>query len=519
MSIYAEGDDSDENITVYARQISDYCDMIWERLRMDYVSKEGLKQAVITGDYIQYFYWDPNIKTGQEVKGDIATQLIDNVNYYPGNPNTPDVQKQPYIILIFRDHIDNVRAEAKINGVSDEQLELIKADSDNEYTSGDRGKIELDDSKINVLLKMYKKDGHVWCEKSTRSVVIQPEKDAQLTRYPLALMNWETRKNCCHGEAEVTYLIPNQVYINKIMALSQLSQINFAWPKVVYDRSRIKQWSNKLAGAFPVNGDPTTAAHYLTPPAISYDAWRGLDVTMDKTMRMMGANEVTLGSLKNPDNTSAFIAARDAAMVPLQSHQERFYAFIEDVGMIWMDFIRNFYRAGRKIPVEQDGKRAYVQIPENVLDSYEWKLKIEPGPSTTWGETQALQTMDNLLMKGGIALSEYLERIPNGRIPKLQELIKSVKAREGQAQQQQQPQQGQPQQAQGQTPAQQPDPRVVEVLQRLAEGIKTGQVQQDAAKAIAQMAQQGATFEQVMEGIKEAIGRGLISQSFLQNAA
>lgn len=502
MSFYPEGGNVDGQVQTYARQISEYFNILWERLRMDYLTKEGLKQAAITGDYIQYFYWDDTVRTGQEFKGDIATQLVDNVNYYPGNPNSPDVQSQPYIILIFREHIDKVRAEAEKNGVSKEEQELINPDAETEYTSGDRGKIELDDNdKVNVLLKMWKKNGKVWFEKSTRSVVFQPEKESKLTRYPIALMNWETRKNSCHGEAEVTYLIPNQVFVNKILALSQLSQMQFSWPKVLYDRGRVTKWSNKVAGVIPVNGDPTNAAHYLTPPAMSYDAWRGMEATIEQTLRMMGASSIVLGDLKTPDNTSAFIAARDAAMVPLQLNQERFYAYLEDVGLIGMDFFRNFYKGGRSIPIMQNGRRVYVTIPDEALDSYEWRLKIEPGPSTTWGETQTLQTLDNLLLAKEITMPQYLERIPNGRIPMKEELINEYK-----------------QQTSGQTAQPQTDPRVADLMQRVSEGLKAGMVPQEVAQKIAQAAQQGAQFEELMEFIKQAVQQGQISPQFLQAA-
>ncbi len=168
--------------------------------------------------------------------------------------------------------------------------------------------------KCNVLLKMYKKDGRVWCEKCVKNAVVQPPKDTRLKRYPVALMNWDTRKNACHGVAEVTGLIPNQVFVNKILALSQLNQMQLSFPKVVYDRTRIREWSNKVAGAIAVNGDIGGAAQYLSPPGAAHDAWQGLHATLETTMRMMGANDVTLGNLKNPDNTSAFIATRDAAL-------------------------------------------------------------------------------------------------------------------------------------------------------------------------------------------------------------
>ena len=422
LNFFAEGEDDGQDIGTYAEQISAYCDQLWERMKMDYLTKEGLKQAAITGDYIQYFYWDDELDTGQALTGDINTLLVDNVNYYPGNPNEPDVQKQPYIILVFRELLSRVKAEAKANGIK--KLDEIVADEDWDYTSGDRGKVELEDEgKCNVLLKMYKKKGRVYCEKSVKNMVIQKEKETKLKRYPVAMMNWETRKNSCHGMAEVTGLIPNQVFVNKILALSQLNQVQTSFPKVLYDKTRIKQWSNKVAGAIPVNGDIESAARYITPPNMSYDAWRGLDTTISQTMRMMGANDVTLGNISNPDNTSAFIATRDAAMVPLQSQQERFYSFIEDIGMIWLDFIQNFYKSGRKIPVVKDGKRTFVPIIDEEINRYTMRLKVDVGPSSMWSEIQAIQTLDNLLARGQISFKQYLERVPSGHIPKKEELL------------------------------------------------------------------------------------------------
>ena len=251
-----------------------------------------------------------------------------------------------------------------------------------------------------------------------RRAIVVPAKNTGLTRYPVALMNWDTRKNSCHGVAEVTGLIPNQVFVNKILALSQLAQMQMSFPKVVYDKTRIREWTNKVAGAIPVNGDITGAAQYLGLPNSGYDAWKGLSATLETTMRMMGANEVTLGNIKNPENTSAFIATRDAAMVPLQSQQERFYNFIEDVGLIWLDFIQQYYTAGRMIPIDADGQRVYVPIPEDALKPYTLRLKLDVGPSSTWSEVQTLQSLDNLLKAGKLTFRQYLERLPDGTSPK-----------------------------------------------------------------------------------------------------
>ncbi len=583
MQFFADGLSDGGDIGIYAKQVSAYCDMLWERLKMDYVTKEGLKQAAITGDYVQYFYWDPELCTGQAVTGDIATQLIDNVDYYPGNPNTPDVQSQPYIILAFREMVDKVREEAKRNGCGN--TDDIVPDEETEYTAGDRGKVELDGSgKCNVLLKMYKQDGSVWCEKAVRNAVVQPAKDTRLKRYPVALMNWETRKNCCHGVAEVTGLIPNQVYVNKVMALSQLSQMQMSFPKVVYDRTRIREWTNKVAGAIPVNGDIGGAAQYLSPPGVAYDAWRGLDVTLDKTMRMMGANDVTLGSIKNPDNTSAFIAARDAAMVPLKSHQERFYAFVEDIGLIWLDFIRNFYKGGRMIPLVKNGQRIFVPLPDDALDEYAMRMKVEVGPSTMWSEIQVLQTLDNLLKSGKITLKQYLERLPDGHIPLKQELLDETADNAAQTSGQKgtgsqipavfskepdapnTPLQGtggnaailmntgaaagkagnqasarvnanagiprpalptSPFKARGLSGVKEGVARgtnagsgqMAQILKLVQAGVQSGDVKQEAAQAIGKLAQSGAGVAEIVEAIKNAAAQGLVSQKFMAELA
>ncbi len=415
----------DEDMAVYANQITGACEVLWERLKMDYLTKEGLRSAATTGDYVQYFWWDETIQTGQAHTGDINTKLIDNVNYYPGDPNTPKVQGQPYIILAFREHIKTVKDMAEKSGVSPKKIdEEIIGEADNEYTAGDMGKIELDDNtKMTVLLKFYKKDGKVYYDFCTRTVELKKGIDTKLSRYPIALMNWEPRTNCCHGTSEVTSLIPNQVFINKMMALAQLSQSMMSFPKVLYDKSRIKTWSNKVSGAIPVNGDVQGAAMYLTPPAISYDVFQNFNTTIDRSMEMMGANPVTLGNIKNPDNTSAFIAVHTAASVPLQLYQERFHEFLEDAGLIWLDFIKNFYKAGRLIPVQTEEGTEYVPLPDDVLDKATLRLKLDIGESTMWSEIQTLQTMDNWLQAGLVPFELYLKHLPKGHIPQVEMLL------------------------------------------------------------------------------------------------
>jgi len=445
-----EGNEGDTGIIT--NQLSEYIQILWEQLKMDYLTKEGLKDACITGDYIQYFYWDDTKHTGQytekqktvedkpvfdemgepvmvkdvELMGEISTQLVDNVNYYPGNVNEPDPQKQPYIILVFREHIDDIKAELKRNKI---RLDL-SGDSETDYQSGDMAKYELDDeSKKNVLLKMWHKDGTIWCEKSVREGVVRKEWDTKLTRYPIAMMNWYLRKNSCHGVAEVTGLVPNQVFVNKTLAFAQLLQLTQGFPKVIYNKNYIKRWSNAVGKAIAVNGETRDVAQVLNSATNNFESTKLLESTMQTTMEMMGANDITLGNISNPDNTSAFIATRDAAVVPLAPIQDRFYCMIEDMGLIFLDMMRAHYTK-RKIPVnvtDETGERTvYVPMPD--IKDLALRIKIDVGPSSMWSELQMTQTLDNLLAGGKITMAEYLDRLqPKGLIAKSDELKANYK--------------------------------------------------------------------------------------------
>jgi len=49
-----------------------------------------------------YLHFDPDVETGQPVKGDIVMETVDNTNLLFGNPYRDNVQDQPYLILVKR---------------------------------------------------------------------------------------------------------------------------------------------------------------------------------------------------------------------------------------------------------------------------------------------------------------------------------------------------------------------------------------------------------------------------------
>ena len=416
-----------------AKLFTEYSRTQWENLKVDSMNEEGLLNAALSADMCSHWYWDKRAK-------DFTGELIDNANLMLGDPNTPEINDafgpvQPYIQLAFRRQVEDVRREAKENGVKKEDLDNIVADDETENQAGDmsRTEIETDEGGKCIVLLEYTKeliDGewHIMAEKSTRNVVIRKKWDTGLHRYPVALMNWYTRKGSGHGEAEATSLIPNQLMINKQAAMIALWIQLHGFPKVLYDQTRINQWTNSLSKAIPVNGTDTGgvggAAQYMQPAQLSAAVMQFMTWFISTTKEMAGVSDAALG-LAPPTNTSAIIVLAKNTAVPLNSIKRRYYSYIEDVGRIWMDFWTSKYTEYpvRNLEITVDGVKQVVPLNTEILKQMKLKLKIDIGPSTIWNEATAAQTLDNLLSRQLITFVEYLKRLPNNVIPDRQGLI------------------------------------------------------------------------------------------------
>lgn len=104
-----------------------------ERSGVKALGRPLLKNACVDGDACFYMHFDPALETGQAVKGDIAVELIDSTNICFGNAACDEVQRQPYIIIAMRRDADEVRREARANGISASDAEAIRPDDVGEY--------------------------------------------------------------------------------------------------------------------------------------------------------------------------------------------------------------------------------------------------------------------------------------------------------------------------------------------------------------------------------------------------
>ena len=417
-----------------AKTITEYSDTLFEKNKLISKMRQWLLDAALSGDACAYNYWDPTIETLQAIKGDICIEEIDGVNVMYGNPHNKDPQKQPYILIIFRQLVSELKDEAKRYGVSPTQIDHITPDTDTEYQAGDRAKIELDQinsvvGKATAILKLWKKDGKVYAKKSTRYTDIRPEWETGLSRYPVAWMNWDPRKNSYHGQAVGTGIVPNQIYINKAFAMAMMSQMHTAYPKAIYNKSLITGWNNAVGAAIGVEVGPDTninnIATYLQPGNMSEQVFKLIDSAIQYTKDMLGATDAALGEVK-PDNTSAFIAVNQASGIPLETPKQNLYQFVEDIGYNMLDMMAANY-GKRKIDVLVMGKRVIKEFDFAILKKMKFRIKIDVGASSYWSQIAAMQTLDNLLQAEKITFLQYLDRLPPGQVPKTQELIEEVK--------------------------------------------------------------------------------------------
>lgn len=165
--------DPESNAAVYATA---EVQNLLEKFKMEYRLREALVDGAVTGDYCAHFFWNseamPYGGAFGGYKGEIEMELIDGINVMFGNPSTPDVQSQPYILIVGRDTVKNLKAEAEYHRKKNKDKEqfLNAADGgiqvDSEYMDmpGIGGKVEIYDDDNNgkclycLLYTMVSKD-------------------------------------------------------------------------------------------------------------------------------------------------------------------------------------------------------------------------------------------------------------------------------------------------------------------------------------------------------------------------
>ena len=477
-----------------------------EKFKMDYRIRDALFDGAITGDYAAHFFWNPEARpyggAFGEYKGEIEMELIDGINVMFGNPNCREVEKQPYILIVGRDTVENLKREAEWwrrhgntgNGTQCQPADTetchlcsagihITADAETTNFTGVGGKTEIrgDDDKTGKALFVYlytkvwkeeqrinprtgltemRKVQTVHVTKATRHCNIFEDVDTGLTRYPLAWGNWQKQRNQYHGRALVTDIIPNQIFINQMMAMVFRHLQTQAFPTKIYNADLIPNISNEVGTAIGVrNLQPGQQIGEVisTIPAANMSAQiiQAIDLCMAYTKECLGATDAQMGNVR-PDNTSALMVLQNASEVPLENTRAGLHEWVEDIGAILLDMMGTYYGKrpivkekiveepvlgadGKQLIDPVSGRPASVKRKRRVLEEFDFSvfkhlwlnISVDVGATTYYSEIAMVQTLDNLRRDGTLNIIEYLERMPDKLITRKQELIESLKKRLG----------------------------------------------------------------------------------------
>lgn len=387
----------------------------WERTKMDKVSWEVIKEACISGESYLYFS-----DRGKNVK------VVQTTDIYFGDETSPDIQKQPYIIIRERRFVEDVRQEAKKNGISPDKIEDILPDDIGEGSTQNEKDGEGDqDRKCTCLLMLTKKDGYVHMQRSTRTVVYHPDRAISetwsredgststygMTKYPLVSLVWNRKHDSSRGTGECKPLIPNQIETNKTLVRRLLSVKMCAYAKPVYAQNAVQN-PDALAEAgtaIEVDGmtdDVRKMVTYLSPASMSSDAHLLAGELVDKTRELAGAGDAATGQI-DPTKTSgaAIIAARDQSAIPLNEQTAFYRQTVEDIAMVWLDLWAAYNPQG----IQTDD----IVIPADRLRDTEMMIRVDVTPTDPYSKYAAEQSLENAMMNEKITFEEYVDALPD----------------------------------------------------------------------------------------------------------
>jgi hypothetical protein len=396
---------------------------------MEALSYKALLDAATAGDGIFYSWWDPDLRNGQDFDGDIRTDVIDSTNLFVADVNSSDLQSQKYVMLAGRASVESLRHEALAAGISEIDAAKIVAEEENAGTySADLGKNELSgEEKATFLIRFFRENGEVIFEKTTKNCLVR-RANTGLRLYPIAYFHWHNTKNCFHGTASISDMVANQKCINTAYAMALKHMSNTAFSKVIYDKTRIPEWSNEVGEAIgAVGGGSMADAVSVVGVGKMQDGY--LDLITDvinNTKAMMGATDSALGD-ERAHNTSAILTLQSAASVSLEHVRVHFCRCIGELAAIWADMLCTYCPTERMLSVlEKNGSVGAEALDYALLKSALINATVHTGSIDRYSPAATVTTLDKLLDSGYLSVSQYVELLPTGMLVNREALLEKL---------------------------------------------------------------------------------------------
>lgn len=368
-----------------------FSDYICREIEQEKHDKEAIDEAVKKGNYIFHYYWDSEARgmLGNSTGG-LRVERIDPLSIFFADPTEQDEQKQRWIMISSRESVASVRAKAD-RGVDKESIVADKADENDRY-----GTVEQEgDELCTVLTRYFRRDGEVFCEKATRSVIlnkpfpITPDVEAAMRRleqpsppsegevtemdapnnaladrasgeqsqllpkraravlYPIVVGSYESRQGSIFGLGEIEGLIPNQKAINFNLAMLLLNSQQMAWGKYIVYKDALKdQVITNEPGQVLIDYTGTgQGIRKMGEVGSSPQPLQLVDTMTQLTRSVSGSSEVMTGESIGANMSGAAIAQlQSQAQIPIEDLRDNFHKVKIKQGKVLAQFYKLFYR-------------------------------------------------------------------------------------------------------------------------------------------------------------------------------
>lgn len=462
--IVYEADSSDKDSTAFTK----FSDYQYKEMQMDKMNRRAAYNGCIKGTYIYHVFWDAEA-TGKKgkVTGAMRTEILDPRNVIFCNPTQIDEQKQKYIIIAVREEVEAIK-ESLPDGYD---KEAIVADDEID------GKKEQDGTEIcTVLIKYFKKDGEVYCEKSVKNTVIRdafplrpayeeiekelfaeedeananspddtedtekatPYSSYKPTLYPIAVGQYIEREDCIYGLSEVEGIIPNQKSINLTTAMILLQVQQESWSKWIVKKDALKgqkitNESGQIITDHSATGD---GIKRVGGGQFNSYAMQFLDNFINSTRVVTGSTEVMSGEVISANMSGAAIAQLQAqAQQPIEETRKAFWRVQEKVGRIAEQFYRMYYHNPTQFKTMEPTDNGEMQVVTNEFaasnyDDVEFTVVAKVTAGTASSPAGDIAVLDQLKAEGVITTMQWLEAYPNDALSDKNHLIEMTKQAE-----------------------------------------------------------------------------------------
>ena len=154
-----------------ARKLTEFNKTIENEMEMDELRNKLVQEGIVKGTGVLHFYWDSEAK-GElgDFEGGVRAEIIDPLNVFFANPQEQDEQKQKWIIIASRIEVNAAIEMMSRKYKKDGGAKLVQPDGASAlYTD----EVEQDGTElVTVLTRYYRKNGEVYYERGTKSVML-----------------------------------------------------------------------------------------------------------------------------------------------------------------------------------------------------------------------------------------------------------------------------------------------------------------------------------------------------------